>query len=136
MGPVSPPAEGAILGWLETTMTTYGDRPLPTFILHSCSHHKMVEKTYFASPIMRINRILLEQIFHNYKPPRRFALCRIDADDILGRSSWVMLAITVSGICMKHNSWPTPHPSVSVWSCYRGSRQPMPDRLATLPSNQ
>jgi len=25
-----------------------------------------------------------------HKPPRRFALCRLDADDILGRSSWVM----------------------------------------------
>ena len=40
------------------------------------------------------------------KPPRRFAPCPLDADNILGRWSWVMQAITVSAVIvyMKHNS--------------------------------
>jgi len=38
---------------------------------------------------------------------------------------------------LKHNSWPTPHPSVKLIcvELLRGSRQPMTDRLATHPSN-
>jgi len=43
------------------------------------------------------------------KVPRRFVSCRLDADGILGQSSWVMWTITVSAdtTCMhlKYNSW-------------------------------
>jgi len=36
---------------------------------------------------------------------------------------------------LKHNSWPTPHPSVIGVELLGGSRQPMAGRLATHPSN-
>jgi len=36
---------------------------------------------------------------------------------------------------LKHNSWPTPHPSVICVELLGGSRQPVTGRLATHPSN-
>jgi len=46
---------------------------------------------------------LLKVLIKINKPPRRFALCRLDADDILGRSSWVKWAITMLAVitCMR-----------------------------------
>jgi len=37
---------------------------------------------------------------------------------------------------LKHNSWPTPHPSVICVELLGGSRQPMTGRLAARPSNR
>ena len=36
---------------------------------------------------------------------------------------------------LKHNSWPTPHPSVDCVELLGGNRQPVTGRLATHPSN-
>jgi len=36
---------------------------------------------------------------------------------------------------LKHNSWPTPHPSVYCVELLGGNRQPVTGRLATHPSN-
>jgi len=62
--------------------------------------------------------------------------------DILGRSSWVMQAITVSVViaCMrlKHNScrmWPSPCPSVICVELIEHSSQPITGGLATHPND-
>jgi len=78
------------------------------------------------------------------KPPRRFAPCRLDPDDVLDRSSRVMYAISVSAVIvcthLKYNNchmsqWPKPHPSVICVEFLWGSRQPMTGRLPAHPSN-
>jgi len=43
-----------------------------------------------ASAVVRYCLPLPTQHHQKHKPPRRFAPCRLDADDILGRSSWGM----------------------------------------------
>jgi len=40
----------------------------------------------------KIEKVRMSLKLTKYKPPRRFAPCRIDTDDTLGRSSWVMKA--------------------------------------------
>ena len=73
---------------------------------------------------------------YRHKPPRRFASCRLDA-------GWYIRPVvdgnvgdySVGSYRLKHNSWPTPHPSVICVELLGGIRQPMTGRFATHPSN-
>jgi len=49
----------------------------------------------------------------SHKPPRRFAPCRLDADDILSRSSWAnTTAVTCFHGCVRRHTH-----LLSAWSC-------------------
>ena len=45
------------------------------------------------------------------------------------------MSAVIACVYLKHNSWPTPHPSVICVELLEGSRQPMTRRLATHPNN-
>jgi len=66
---------------------------------------------------------------NNHKSPRRFAPCRLDADDVLRRSR--LRASETQQLSL----WPTLYSSVICVELLGQSCQPMTDRLATHPSN-
>jgi len=78
------------------------------------------------------NLFLQLKTVKNNKPPRRFAPCRLDTDDISGRS----LIVSSSDQYSCHLSrWPTSYPSFICVELLLGRRYPMTGRFATHPSN-
>jgi len=65
-----------------------------TFLRYACQHtaHRILCSTIDGTNFVRISQAGGVHKYH--KPRRRFAPRRLDADNILGQSSWVMLSET------------------------------------------
>ena len=75
-------------------------------LLRTCRRSKKVSGVSKVAEAVTTSK---ERFIKRYKPPRRFAPCRLDADGILGRSR--LHASKTHQLWWPTPPWPMPHPS-------------------------